>query len=152
RRDLWRSLLPLLVALGPIDQAVRRGSGRAGSPWAARGVMSRSLGLISETNARMRSKWAVHIVVVIPPSTGGATAGGASWVQGHIVGLLSWLLPRWAMSPNRFGDQLLELAVEHGGNFRDVGTPEPAEERGRPVVLDARLSSLVLIDEHSQRG
>src|SRR6516165_6627754 len=78
RRDLWRGLLPLLVALGPIDQAVRRGSGRAGSPWAARGAMSRSLGLISETNARMRSKWVVHIVVVIPPSTGGATAGGAS--------------------------------------------------------------------------
>src|SRR2546423_15723800 len=54
-------------------------------------------------------------------------------------GLLSWLPPRRARSPDRLGDQLLELAVEHGGNFRDACVPELAEERGRPVVLDAGL-------------
>src|SRR5262245_38327402 len=55
-------------------------------------------------------------------------------------------------SPNRLGDQLLQLAVEHGGDFRDAGIAELAEERGRPVVLDAGLPSLVLVDEHPQRG
>src|SRR5256885_1452992 len=57
-----------------------------------------------------------------------------------------------ARSPKRLGHQLLQLAVEHGGNFRDAGIPELAEERRRPVVLDAGLPSLVLVDEHPQRG
>src|SRR4029077_12213907 len=48
RRDLWRDLLPLVIALGPIDQAVRRGIGRARPWWAARGAWSRALRLITE--------------------------------------------------------------------------------------------------------
>src|ERR1700722_12071802 len=67
-------------------------------------------------------------------------------------GLFSWLLPRGTRSPNRLGYQLLQLAVEHGGNFRDAGLPELAAQRGRPVVLDASLPSLVPVDEHPQRG
>ena len=53
-----------------------------------------------------------------------------------------------ARSPDRLGDQLLQLAVEHGCNFRDAGISERAEERGRPVVLDAGLPSVVRVDEH----
>src|SRR5262245_27888516 len=60
--------------------------------------------------------------------------------------------PRRAGSLSRLGDQLLELAVEHDSNFRDAGIPELTEERGRPVVFDAGLPSLVLIDEHPQRS
>src|SRR6266478_52179 len=37
RRDLWRDLLPLVIALGPIDEAVRRGIGRASHPRASLG-------------------------------------------------------------------------------------------------------------------
>jgi hypothetical protein len=37
RRDLWRDLLPLVIALGAIDQAVRRGIGRASHPRAPLG-------------------------------------------------------------------------------------------------------------------
>src|SRR5437016_2081692 len=51
RRDLWRDLLSLVIAVGPIDEAVRRGIGRASHPRAPFGTWPRSLGLISETSA-----------------------------------------------------------------------------------------------------
>src|SRR6266568_8885556 len=38
RRDLWRDLLPLVIALGPIDEAVWRGIGRARHPRASLGT------------------------------------------------------------------------------------------------------------------
>src|SRR5438034_10195604 len=33
RFDLWRDLLPPVIAVGPIDQTVRRGFGRASPSW-----------------------------------------------------------------------------------------------------------------------
>src|SRR6266568_2095877 len=44
RRDLWRDLLPLVIALGPIDEAVRRGIGRASHPRASLGKCPELMG------------------------------------------------------------------------------------------------------------
>src|SRR5438876_6260011 len=80
RRDLWRDLLPLVIALGPIDQAVRRGIGRARPWWAARGAWSTSLRLITERWQAVDATRVLNVAVMTvraPPAsqhTAGAPA------------------------------------------------------------------------------
>ena len=52
---------------------------------------------------------------------------------------------------NRFGHQVLQFSIEHGGDLGYFRVAELSEERGRLVVLHTGLSVFVLVEQHPQR-
>src|SRR5262245_25111362 len=127
--------------------AARRAAARSSSRWT------------SARTGRPRRRSAATTAPPTPPTRPAAPVTRIGWTvdmgtpsRTPRSGWLSDLLPRSARSLNRLGDQLLQLSVEHGGNFRHLRVAELPEQRGRPVVLHAGLSFLVLVEQHAQWG
>src|SRR5262249_6510035 len=74
------------------------------------------------------------------------------WTAASPSGRRSTVAPPADRLPDRRPDERLQFLVEQYGSWAGAGGAELAEERGRPVGLQAGLPFPVLVDHHPQRG